>query len=332
MPDKKLKQILINKSKHLKGRLYVLTHKKEGIDFVFANWWKILLFFILFMFILYYPLGGILINKIDTNTTLSKQAPVGKSQIIQTSTHLINREVSQNLWTPNTPFFFPSALLDNMPNFQKGIMSAIANTFQALNSTNDLSSPDNKELLRIATEYVSYSPDVWIIAKTGKMFAPSSNTQYKKGRKTLNKLYNNLTPGIEELAHSQASFNNLLIHIKQDLEQSNASLETQIQKKSDSFADFDSDDLFYYTQGKFYTYCMILKSVAIDYKNTILQQNAYNHLSAAIQALQTASTLRPQIIRNTSFNSAFGGNHLAYLELQGVKTINSINNILSAKE
>ena len=85
------------------------------------------------------------------------------------------------------------------------------------------------------------------------MFAPSSNTQYKKGRKNLNKLYNKLSPNIEQLAYSKASFNNLLQFIKEDMEKSIADLEKHRKQYSDSFTDFDADNMFFYVQGKFYT-------------------------------------------------------------------------------
>ena len=38
---------------------------------------------------------------------------------------LIYRETEQNSWVANNPFFLPGYMLDNMPNFQKGIIYAI---------------------------------------------------------------------------------------------------------------------------------------------------------------------------------------------------------------
>ena len=38
---------------------------------------------------------------------------------------LVTREVDVHTWTPMMPFFMPAGILDNMPNFQRGIMAAL---------------------------------------------------------------------------------------------------------------------------------------------------------------------------------------------------------------
>jgi len=45
-------------------------------------------------------------------------AAPGGSRAVAMAAGLITREVDRHGWTANDPFFMPSALLDNMPNFQ----------------------------------------------------------------------------------------------------------------------------------------------------------------------------------------------------------------------
>ena len=50
----------------------------------------------------------------------------GGSYAVGMVTALVNREVTETNWVPNNPFPFPSYFLDNMPNFQLGLMYALS--------------------------------------------------------------------------------------------------------------------------------------------------------------------------------------------------------------
>ena len=79
------------------------------------------------VFGLYYPVGMVLTHKIDDR--LDYQVPgdiePGASRAVAITAALVQREVQQNGWVANDPFFMPGAMLDNMPNFQLGIIHAL---------------------------------------------------------------------------------------------------------------------------------------------------------------------------------------------------------------
>ncbi|PKQ03402.1 MAG: DUF2333 domain-containing protein, partial [Alphaproteobacteria bacterium HGW-Alphaproteobacteria-12] len=84
---------------------------------------------ILIIILLYYPIGMFLVSKVDDNPDFAPAAAdmtKGGSEAVAYAAGLIDREVNDNNWTANDPFFLPGSLLDNMPNYQQGVMSALA--------------------------------------------------------------------------------------------------------------------------------------------------------------------------------------------------------------
>ncbi|MCH2395360.1 MAG: DUF2333 domain-containing protein, partial [Oceanibaculum sp.] len=63
--------------------------------------------------LLYYGAGAAIINKIDADPDFVPQnvAECG-SNAIAAAAALVSREVDENGWTANDPFFMPSAILD----------------------------------------------------------------------------------------------------------------------------------------------------------------------------------------------------------------------------
>ncbi len=76
---------------------------------------------------LFYPIGMIWVHRVDDDTDFRAppaDALPGASEAVVVAIALIAREVDENRWTANDPFFLPAAALDNMPNFQQGIIAA----------------------------------------------------------------------------------------------------------------------------------------------------------------------------------------------------------------
>ncbi|MDG2570903.1 hypothetical protein P7L87_25460, partial [Vibrio parahaemolyticus] len=75
---------------------------------------------------LYFGIGSLAVHHIDDRVDFTPPNPVaGGSHAINMAAALIEREVITHEWSVNDPWFTPDGLLDNTPNFQQGIMSAI---------------------------------------------------------------------------------------------------------------------------------------------------------------------------------------------------------------
>ena len=79
--------------------------------------------------VLYYPVGMMLAHQVNDDLAFeSPEAfrPAGASRAVAMAVALIGREVAETTWVANKPFIFPSSVLDNMPNFQTGMIYALS--------------------------------------------------------------------------------------------------------------------------------------------------------------------------------------------------------------
>ena len=62
---------------------------------------------------LYYPTGMLIVHKVDDDPNFqAPPTPEGASRAVAIAAALIDREVNQNGWTSNDPFFMPGWALD----------------------------------------------------------------------------------------------------------------------------------------------------------------------------------------------------------------------------
>jgi len=84
--------------------------------------------------LLYYGVGALFIDKRDADLSLAPAPlflPTGGSSSIGMMAALMDREVNEARWTPNDRFYMPSALLNRMPAWQKGVRHVVWATAQA---------------------------------------------------------------------------------------------------------------------------------------------------------------------------------------------------------
>lgn len=280
---------------------------------------------------LYYPVGAWLTHKIDRNIDIElKSANPNQSLTIETISYLINQEVNEKIWTPNLPFFFPAAILDNMPNYQLGMINGISkftSVFEKI-MDNNLQNKENTSPLYKAAVLLRYPGTVWMFDPHNKIKpAPSAASQYRKARRMLGK-YNQLLATDKRLFNKQTS--DLITLLKKsnlNLGQSNNQLSAAIRENSSNWIDWLADDIFYYNQGKIYAYYMLFKAVGHDYKEIIVNNNQYQNWISLIKALEQACNIKPSVIRNGELNSITAPNHLAYLNSYIFKARNMIEKV-----
>src|SRR5512134_709803 len=122
---------------------------------------------ILVVLLLYYPVGMILVHRIDDYPNFSAgNVPQGQSKAVALAAALIQREVEGTSWPANDPFFMPGYALDNMPNFQHGIQQALARfateMADQIGRSRGSSSADSD--LSEARGLLNYAPDVWYVS------------------------------------------------------------------------------------------------------------------------------------------------------------------------
>ena len=288
------------------------------------------------LLLLYYPLGMIWVHRIDADPGFSPPADAlasGKSQAVAMAQALVDREVNHHRWTANDPFFLPAAALDNMPNFQQGVVAAVSRF--AIELTDQIArtrgSSEVDPDLEKALGLLKYPGTVWIF-DFGTSWAPTapSESQYRTAVKALAR-YN------ERLAEGNAMFDrradNLLAtldRIAADIGSSSAAIDRQIREHGGVF-DLHADDLFYSVKGRLYAYYLILGALVVDFDDIIEERDLGPAWARMLASFRASIELEPWVIVNNTPDAQFLPSHLGaqgFYLLRARTQLREITNIL----
>ena len=271
---------------------------------------------VLLTLVVVYDVGGaVWVHEVDDDPAFDAEAvvPANASRAVAVAADLVDREVNQNRWVANDPFFEPGYLLDNMPAYQTGIVSAVGRFTTELRDRvarvrgSSAVDPD----LESAAGRLNYPGDVWIFEWSGTPVQPSSESQYRRGIEDL-RHYN------ERLAQGQAVYerraDNLLATIDRisgDLGAASAALTTEVDEGSTNFLDFNADGMFYSIKGKLYAYYLILRALEQDFPDVIREKNLQASWAELLTSLRLGATLYPWVVSNGPLDSMATPNHLA---------------------
>ena len=216
--------------KRIPSRLKVMFRPWPKLRRMVSSWPRLIGFTLALFVLLYYPLGALVTHNIDTNTEYEFAKTDARSATIGTMSFLIRREVYSKAWTPALPFIFPAYVLDNMPSFQLGVLSAVKTFATALDADSPADLP-----LHAAAELLKYPGTIWMFSPTNKLIpAPSSNSQYRRARKQL-KDYNQMLLNGEALFDaSPQKLRKVLRLTRQELKKTVRALENHIREHSES--------------------------------------------------------------------------------------------------
>ena len=295
-----------------------------------ASWWHIIAATAFAVIFLYYPLGGLIISNTSTPSFQPQSDDQGLSTI-DSLNFLIAQEVHHKIWTPNLPILFPSYFLDNMPNFQLGVISAVSSTAQALDKFSfETSDTNSRNDLHKAAELLQYPGNIWLFSPQNSLKpATSSSTQYKKSRRLLKNFNLSLIEGKTTLPLDESNFVIVLKRIRKDLNNLVKTTSDHVRENQDLFIDTKSDDIFYNAYGKIYAYAQIAKGLGHDFKDVLVDYDIYAIWSSLIKTLDETSSFEPWIVRNGQLQSSFSPNHLITLSYQASRSINYLNAMIN---
>jgi hypothetical protein len=298
-------------------------------------WWRVALG-VLVLLALYYPVGMLVIHKVDDDPNFAApprdRVPNGSAAVAMAAA-LIEREVGRH-WAANDPFFLPGAGLDNMPNYQMGIIAALARF--AFELTDQIgrargSSQTDKDLQEAAGA-LQYPSTKWVFDfSTSLAPTATSEAQYTKARNAL--LHYNGRLGLGQAVFERRADNLLSVidRIALDLGASSAVLDRHIEEHSGKLIDTQADDLFYNVKGQLYAYYLVLRELGQDYDRIIKEKELQATWAQMIGSLRHAATLHPAVIINGSPDGQFAPSHLAvqgFYLLRARTQMREITNIL----
>jgi len=247
---------------------------------------------------------------------------------------LIKRETEETKWVANKPFVFPSSMLDNMPNFQVGLMYALSRfaieMTDVLGRTRGSSQVD--EDLDKASGLLKYDGSIWHWEPSTSIWpTASAEKQYASARKALEKYNERLNDGSAVFDRRADNLIAFLDRVGSDLGSASAALDSQAVSSNAGWFDTKADDIFYATKGRLYGYYMILRELEADLGGVIAEKNVENVWQQMMDSLRTAATMDPLIISNGDNDGLFAPSHLAvqgFYLLRARTQLKEVTNIL----
>jgi hypothetical protein len=269
----------------------------------------------------------------DPGFALETSAPEGGSRSVALTADLIDREINTNRWVANDPFFMPGSMLDNMPNFQQGIIAALSRfsielTDQIARSRGSSQiDPD----LNTASGLLRYPGDVWIFNfSTSLAPTASSESQYRRAMVALRDYNQRLAAGNAVFEIRADNLMATLDRIAADIGSSSASLDQHLTQTTLGL-DFEADDLFYANKGRLYAYYLLLRELGQDYAKVIAERDLTTSWTQMLDSFRAAATLQPWVVMNGAPDSQLVPSHLAaqgFYLLRARTQLREITNIL----
>jgi hypothetical protein len=301
----------------LKEKLPALPRRLAEAEGLRPGRWGMVALILLAVIVLYYPVGMLLADDIndDVAYTIPKDLQSVKgSRAIAMTIALIRRETEETTWVANKPFPFPSSSLDNMPNFQIGLIYALSRfsieMTDVLGRTRGSSQADPD--LDKASGLLKYDGTIWVWEpSTSLLPTASAEKQYRSAMKGLMR-YN------ERVANGSGVFDrradNLIAFIERvssDLGSASAALDQRAMGSNAGWFDTKADDIFYATKGRLYGYYMLLREIGVDFESVIAEKNVEKVWAQMLDSMRTGAEMNPLIVTNGANDGLFVPSHLA---------------------
>ena len=290
---------------------------------------------ILVLIALWYVVGMIWLHRIadDPNFFSDEAAAVEGSRTVAVAAAVIDREVNQNRWIANDPFFQPGYMLDNMPNFQIGIVQAMSRFAIELKDqiARVRGSSQIDEDANDASGRLNYPGDVWIFEWSSTPVQPSSESQYRKAIEDFRRYNERLASGSARFEPRSDNLLATLDRIASDIGSSSAAVTEKVDGSARSWIDFTADDLFYENKGRLYGYYLLLREMRHDFAGVIEDRDLSRIWDEMLVNFQVAATLQPWVVVNGGLDSQLRPSHLAsqgFLLLRARTQLREITNIL----
>jgi hypothetical protein len=269
--------------------------------------------FVVLLVAVYFGVIGNLMHRIDTDLTfVPPNAIEGGSHAVNMAAGLIERETVTHRWTANDPVFYPTAFLDNMPNFQRGLMRAVSRfTIELEDQIGRLrgSSAIDADLER-AAGLLQFPPNVWFFNfEESWLPVQPADSQFRAAMRALNAYNMRVASGAAVFETRADALAMTVQRITSELGARAAVTDAHLRR--DTFLiDFMADDIFYFNKGVAFGYYLLLRELGRDFEGLIQAQGLTAVWAQAMDSLRAASQLRPLVVLNGGGDSSFFANHL----------------------
>jgi hypothetical protein len=232
------------------------------------------------------------------------------------------------------PFVTPAGILDNMPNFQRGIMAALGRfsteLMDQLGRTRGSSQTDRD--LEQARGFLNEQPNIWLWQPSVSLMPSTTSAQkYRAGRDRLIAYNKRLGAGQAVFERRADSLQALLDRIANDHGSDSAVIDQQIIEKAGDLFDTRADDIFYFNKGRLYANYLLMRELGADFESVIREKGLTNAWNGTVETFRIAAELDPWIVWNGYPDGLLIPNHLAaqgFYLLRARTQLREISNIL----
>lgn len=263
---------------------------------------------------LYYPVGAWRVSVIDDDPAfLAPGVAQPASKAVAVAAALIRREIDVHGWTPNKPFFMPAAILDDMPNYQKGLIAGIGRFALEMDEQIGRTPVGADTDLGRAAGLLQYPATIWMI-DPAVPWAPTVSTekQYRNAARAFEAYNQRLALGTASFARRPEVLQAVLERLAKDVAASAATLDQPATRGAGWF-DWHADEPFYAAKGRAYALLMVLKGLGDDYAAVLAERNLGDAWQGMLASLAGAATLRPWVVLAGGPASSLVPNHPANL-------------------
>ncbi len=277
--------------------------------------WRWAAWIIVILLVLYYPVGALFVENIDDDPQFGPQnVAAGESRSVALVADLVTREVDVHTWAPMQPFFLPAGILDNMPNFQRGIMAALGRftteMMDQVGRTRGSSQVDRD--LEQARGFLNEQPNVWIWQPSVSLMPSATSAQkYRAGRDKLIAYNKRLAAGQAVFERRSDNLQALIDRIANDIGSDSAVTDRHIVEQAGNLFDLQCDDIFYFNKGRLYADYLLLRELGVDFQNVIRDRDLTNPWKQMVETFRVAAQLSPWIVWNGYPDALLVPNHLA---------------------
>lgn len=288
------------------------------------------------LFLLYFPLGYLLFHTADGDPDFGpgEFAVEGGSHAVSVAAALIDRETRVHHWVPNDPFFYPTALLERMPAFQAGMVSALSRFAVEMGDqvgrTRGSSQIDPD--LDKAVGLLKYPPDVWMFDFPSTLLPTvSSENRYREAMDALMRYNRRLAKGEAVFDRRADNLQALLERIASDLGSASGAIANHIDASRDEWIDTSSETIYYDIKGRMYAYYLILRELRRDFAPVIQERQLQGAWEQMLASLREGAALSVFFAFTPAPDSQLIPNHLAaqgFYLLRARTQIKEVSNIL----
>lgn len=284
----------------------------------------------------YYPVGMALTHHIGDDLSFGlgdMRVPTGGSRSVAIAAALLQREVVDGHWVANDPFFIPASMLDNMPNFQQGIVASLARyAFELTDQIGRVrgsSRTDNS--LQEAAGLLQYSGTKWVFDLTTSITpTATSEAQYTKAMRSLLAYNDRLAAGEAVFERGADNLLATLDRIALDIGFMSATIDDELANPR-GWLDTLADDIFFSIKGQIYAYYLVLRELDDDFANVIAERELTSAYVQMLDSMQRVVGLDPWVVVSGKPDALYTPSHLAaqgFYVLHARTQLREITNIL----